>query len=70
VGIAEPGGCLARDRGLALQSVEDRSWMWRLLDPAKLAATLRIPTAAVQAPGFLEELFPPLQTRYWLSDRF
>jgi GNAT superfamily N-acetyltransferase len=61
---------LLRDRGLAVQSVEDRSWMWRLLDPAKLAATLRVPTAAVQAPGFLEELFPPLQTRYWLSDRF
>ena len=61
---------LLRDRGLAVRSVEDRSWMWRLLDPAKLAATLRIPTAAVQAPGFLEDLFPPLQTRYWLSDRF
>lgn len=61
---------LLSERGLVVQSVEDRSWMWRLLDPAKLAATLRISAAAVQTPGFFDELFPPLQTRYWLSDRF
>lgn len=57
-------------RGLRLRAVEDRSWMWRPLDRERLAATLRLPLAAVQREGFFAELFPATASRYWLSDRF
>jgi len=57
-------------RGLAVRSVEDRSWMWRVIDAERLAATLRVPEAAVRQEGFFAEIFPAERTRYWLSDRF
>ena len=61
---------LLRARGLVVTPVEDRSWMWRVIDAEHLAATLRVPTAAVQREGFFAELLPAERSRYWLSDRF
>jgi GNAT superfamily N-acetyltransferase len=57
-------------RGLTVKSVEDRSWMWRVIDAERFAATLRVPEAAVRREGFFAEIFPAERTRYWLSDRF
>ena len=57
-------------RGLTVKSVDDRSWMWRVIDAERLAATLRVPAAAVREPGFFADTLPAERTRYWLSDRF
>jgi GNAT superfamily N-acetyltransferase len=57
-------------RGLTVKVVEDRSWMWRVIDAERLAAALRVPAAAVGREGFFEEILPPERSRYWLSDRF
>ena len=61
---------LLRGHGLTVNRVEDRSWMWHPLEPARLAAKLRVPEATVQGEGFFVELLPPASSRYWLSDRF
>jgi GNAT superfamily N-acetyltransferase len=41
-----------RRRGLSLRTVEDVFWMWRLIDPARVAAKLRLPVAATGDPDF------------------
>ena len=61
---------LLRVHGLTVNRVEDRSWMWRVLDPTQLAAKLRVPAATVTQAGFFEEILPAARSRYWLSDRF
>ena len=59
-----------RERGLTVKAVEDRSWMWRVIDAERLAVTLRVPESAVRHEGFFEQILPPERSRYWLSDRF
>ena len=59
-----------RERGLAVKAVEDRSWMWRVIDAERVAAALRVSEAAVRREGFLDDLLPAARSRYWLSDRF
>jgi hypothetical protein len=61
---------LLHERGLTVNRVEDRSWMWRVLNPAQLAAKLRVPEATVLREGFFDDLLPAARSRYWLSDRF
>jgi predicted acetyltransferase len=61
---------LLAERGLTVKAVEDRSWMWRVIDPAALAAKLRVPHAAVLRDGIFDDILPPERSRYWLSDRF
>jgi GNAT superfamily N-acetyltransferase len=48
---------LLRDRGLTVQSVEDRSWMWRLLDPAKLAGRCVSPPPPFRRRAFSKSSF-------------
>jgi predicted acetyltransferase len=57
-------------RGLTVRAVEDRSWMWRVIDPAALASKLRLAEAAVTRDGLFDEILPAERSRYWLSDRF
>lgn len=57
-------------RGLAVRAVEDRSWMWRVIDAEQLAARLGVPVAAVRDDDFFATLFPADASRYWMSDRF
>jgi GNAT superfamily N-acetyltransferase len=61
---------LLRARGLTVKAVEDRSWMWRVINATQLAARLRVSEAAVQHDGFFDEILPPARSRYWLADRF
>lgn len=61
---------LLRERGLTVNAVEDRSWMWRVINPAQLAAKLRVPEQGVRRPGFFDDILPAARSRYWLSDRF
>jgi GNAT superfamily N-acetyltransferase len=61
---------LLGDRGLTVRRVEDRSWMWRVINPERVAARLRLPPAVIRSAGFFEQLFPAERSRYWLSDRF
>src|SRR5262249_26142984 len=65
-----PLSALLAERGLTVNAVEDRSWMWRVVDAERLAATLRLPVAVVRRDGFFEEILPAAHSRYWLSDRF
>lgn len=81
-GAAGPPGSLAQlcpdtalaealsARGLDVRAIDDQSWMWRAIDPERLAARLRLPLAAVRADDFFAELLPAARSRYWLSDRF
>lgn len=64
--VEEEIGC----RGLTLRTVEDRFWMWRVIDAARLAEKLGLPVTTAQTPGLVAELLPPEQSVYWLSDRF
>jgi predicted acetyltransferase len=57
-------------RALSVQSVDDGSWMWRIVDPEPVAAALRIPLSAVAADDFFDAVLPAERSRYWLSDRF
>jgi GNAT superfamily N-acetyltransferase len=57
-------------RGLSVKSVDDHSWMWRAIDPERLAWTLGVPQATVTRNACFAELFPAGRSRYWLSDRF
>jgi hypothetical protein len=57
-------------RGLTVRTVEDRSWMWRIINAAQLAAKLRVPEATVRDEGFLDAVLPAERSRYWISDRF
>lgn len=59
-----------RARGLEVRTVEDRSWMWRPICAAQLAARLAVPAAAVHEENFFAELFPADRSRYWMADRF
>lgn len=61
---------MLRERGLTVHAVEDRSWMWRVINPAQLAAKLRVPEQGVRQAGFFDEILPAARSRYWLSDRF
>jgi GNAT superfamily N-acetyltransferase len=58
------------ERGLTIRTVDDQSAMWRVIDPERLAATLRLSRAAVMREDFFTELLPAERSRYWLSDRF
>jgi GNAT superfamily N-acetyltransferase len=60
--------CLAA-RGLATTAVADPSWMWRIVDRARLAARLGVAPATL-TPAVFAELFPAGGSRYWLADRF
>jgi hypothetical protein len=61
---------LLRARGLTVNTVEDRSWMWRVIDAEQVAGALRVPLAAIHDERLFDEIFPAARSRYWLSDRF
>ena len=61
---------MLRRRGLSLRTVEDVFWMWRLIDPTRVAAKLRLPASATREPDFFARLFPAQRSVYWFSDRF
>ncbi len=61
---------LLRARGLALRTVEDVFWMWRIISPERLAAKLRIAVADLEAEDVFQRLLPPERSVYWISDRF
>lgn len=56
--------------GLEPHTIEDRCWMWRVLDAPRLATRLGVPVAAVEAEDFFASLLPAARSRYWLADRF
>lgn len=56
--------------GLALRQVEDGFWMWRVIDPTRLAAKLGMTADEVTADDFLFRILPPERSVYWLADRF
>ena len=59
-----------RHRGLALRSVEDVFWMWRIISPQRLAAKLGMPAGDLDADDIFFRLFPPERSVYWIADRF
>ena len=53
--------------GVTLERLRDPSPMWRVLDPARLAAL----TGQVEdEETLIEELIRMPRTHFWLSDRF
>ncbi|MBI3783751.1 MAG: GNAT family N-acetyltransferase [Deltaproteobacteria bacterium] len=59
-----------RRRGLSLRQVEDVFWMWRVIDPERLAAKLRLPAKEILAEDLFFRLLPPSESVYWIADRF
>ncbi len=56
-------------RGLVPAPIMDSAWMWRILDPRRLADRLGVAPAALSPAVFAERL-PPGRSRYWIADRF
>jgi predicted N-acetyltransferase YhbS len=59
-----------RARGLSLRSIDDPTWMWRVVDPERVAAKLGIRGAEAVAPQLFAQLLPPERSVYWIADRF
>jgi len=59
-----------RARGLAVRTVEDVFWMWRIISPRRLAAKLDVAEAALAAEDVFFRLLPPASSVYWIADRF
>lgn len=59
-----------RRRGMELSTVEDVFWLWRIIDPGRVALAAGLPEEAVHADDALFTVLPPDRSVYWISDRF
>ena len=59
-----------RSRGLALRTVEDTFWMWRIISAERLAAKIGVPPEALSGDDAYHRLLPPQRSVYWIADRF
>jgi predicted N-acetyltransferase YhbS len=59
-----------QDRGLDLRSVDDVFWMWRVISRPRLAAKLGMRPSDLDGDDLFFRLLPPLQSVYWIADRF
>jgi len=56
--------------GMVSRTVEDVFWMWRVIDPTRVACKLGLSENEVRAEKFFDRLLPPTDSVYWISDRF
>ncbi|MCK6554052.1 GNAT family N-acetyltransferase [Candidatus Binatia bacterium] len=59
-----------RARGLAMRTIDDVFWLWRVIDVERVAAAGRIGPEQVLADDAMFHLLPPERSVYWIADRF
>jgi predicted N-acetyltransferase YhbS len=57
-------------QGIKCTRIDDVFWMWRVVDPDRLAGKLGVSRDEVLAEDVWATLLPPESSVYWISDRF